>query len=175
MSEPDAGARGRQDAPNGRFWWLNYFEEAVAGAALIIIVLAACWGVFTRYVTQQPATWTVEVATIAFAWSVFVGGAAVFKHAEHMSVDLLVAMLPVRLQSIMNLFADGLVLIFCVVSAGLGLMLSIDAWDNPTSVLRIPLSTQYASVAVGFIMMAWRLVQSRLAGGRRATTAKDSL
>ena len=73
-------------AAGGRL--LDNIEEIVSGIALVIVVLSASWGVFTRYLTKSPATWSGEIATLAFSWLVFVGASACFKHGGHvMAVD----------------------------------------------------------------------------------------
>ena len=54
------------------------FEELVAAAAVVVIIASVGWGVITRYVTAQPATWAGEIATLGFAWVVFFGAAAFF-------------------------------------------------------------------------------------------------
>lgn len=142
---------------------LGYFEEAVAGAALLVVIAATCWGVVTRYVTEQPAPWTGEVAGIAFAWLVFVGTAAGFKYGMHVTIDILVARLPHTLRRLLMAAADLLVLAFLVTLLVLAVEFSIDAWDDPTSVLRLPRTATYASVVVGALCMlvrygraAWR-------------------
>ena len=81
MSEP-ARPLGRLEL--GR---LDIVEEVIAGAALLVVVLAVCWGVLTRYVTAQPAAWSGEVAGMGFAWLVFLGAAAGFKRGLHVSID----------------------------------------------------------------------------------------
>lgn len=136
------------------------FEEWLAGLALVVVVLAACWGVVTRYVTAQPATWTGEVAAIAFAWLVFVGGAAGFKYGMHVAIDMAVAKLPAPARRAVMAFADALVLAFLATLFVLAVQFSIDAWSDPTSVLRLPRSVTYASVVVGSACMALRYAQS---------------
>ena len=49
------------------------FEETVAAAAVVVIIGSVGWGVVTRYITEQPAAWASEVATLGFAWVVFFG------------------------------------------------------------------------------------------------------
>jgi TRAP-type C4-dicarboxylate transport system permease small subunit len=141
----------------------GYFEEAAAGAALLVVIAATCWGVVTRYVTAQPAAWTGEVAGIAFAWLVFVGTAAGFKYGMHVTIDMLVAKLPRTLRRVLMAAADLLVLAFLLTLLALAVEFSIDAWDDPTSVLRLPRTVTYASVIVGALCMlvrygraAWR-------------------
>lgn len=135
---------------------LGYFEEFVSGAALVVIVAATCWGVLTRYVTAQPAAWSGEVAGIAFAWLVFVGAAAGFKYGMHVTIDMLVALLPPALRRLLMAAADLLVLAFLAAVFVLAIEFSIDAWDDPTSVLRLPRTVTYASVVVGSLCMLLR-------------------
>jgi len=135
---------------------LAYFEEIVSGAALVIVVFSACWGVVTRYVTEQPATWTGEVAAIAFAWLVFVGAAAGFKYGMHVAIDMVVALLPSTVRRVLMVAADLLVMVFLLTLLVLAVQFSIDAWGDPTSVLRLPRTVTYSSVVVGSLCMALR-------------------
>lgn len=139
---------------------LDYVEEVIAGAALVVIVAATCWGVLTRYVTEQPAAWSGEVAGIAFAWLVFVGAAAGLKYGAHMAIDMLVVRLPNGLQRVVTLAADAVVLAFLATLLVLGVQFSIDAWGDPTSVLRLPRTVTYASVVVGSLCMLVRHVHA---------------
>ena len=139
---------------------LAFAEEAIAGAALVVVVLVTCWGVVTRYVTEQPATWTGEVAGIAFAWLVFLGAAAGFKYGMHVAIDMLVVALPVPLRRALMALVDALVLAFLAILFVLAIQFSIDAWTDPTSVLRLPRSVTYVSVVVGSACMAVRYVQA---------------
>lgn len=156
------GAREPEVTPEGgpRAGPLAWFEEAVAGAALVVVVLATCWGVVTRYVTEQPATWSGEVAGIAFAWLVFLGAAAGFKYGMHVAIDMLVANLPQLLRRILAGFVDVLVLAFLATLFVLSVQFSIDAWSDPTSVLRLPRSVTYVSVVLGSACMAVRYAQA---------------
>lgn len=136
--------------------WGAYFEEFVAGIALVIIIASTCWGVLTRYVTEQPAAWSGEVAAIAFAWLIFVGTAAGFKYGMHVTIDMLVARLPDGLRRGLMALADVVVLVFLTVLLILAVEFSIEAWGDPTSVLRLPRTVTYASVVVGALCMLLR-------------------
>lgn len=156
---------------------LDYAEEAVAGVALVVVIAATCWGVLTRYITEQPAAWTGEVAGIAFAWLVFVGAAAGVKYGAHMSIDMLVVQLPGALRRAVVAVADTTVLAFLLTVLVLSVQFSIDAWGDPTSVLRLPRSVTYSSVVVGSFCMllryggaTWRRWQGR-SGAWLAPTA----
>ena len=135
---------------------LAYFEEIVSGAALVVVVFSACWGVVTRYITEQPATWTGEVAAIAFAWLVFVGAAAGFKYGMHVAIDMVVALLPPPPRRLLMAAADLLVMLFLLTLLVLAVEFSINAWGDPTSVLRLPRTVTYGSVVVGSLCMVLR-------------------
>ena len=53
----------------------------------------------------------------------------------------------------------ALVLGFCVFMAWFGTRFAIDAWSNPSPVLRLPLTWLYGPVAFCFALMALRYVQ----------------
>ena len=143
-------------APLTARWLLGHFEDLLAGTALVVVVLATCWGVVTRYITAQPATWAAEVASIAFAWLVFVGAAAGFKYGMHVTIDMAVALLPDRARRLLMAAMDALVLVFLLALLGLSVEFSINAWGDPTSVLRLPRTVTYASVVVGSFCMLLR-------------------
>ncbi|WP_144186427.1 TRAP transporter small permease [Elioraea rosea] len=137
-------------------------EEIVAGAAMVVVVLAVCWGVITRYVTAQPAAWTGEVAAIGFAWCVFVGAAAVAKRSGHVAIDMLTAALPAAVQATINAGARLASIGFCAVASVLAFEFSLANTDNPSAVLRLPLAVLYLAPATGFALMAVRMAERML-------------
>jgi TRAP-type C4-dicarboxylate transport system permease small subunit len=137
----------------------DQFEEIVACVALAAVVLAVSWGVITRYITAQPAAWASEVATLAFAWVVFFGAAACIKYRLHPSIDMVVRRLPRPLGLAVRSLNHALVLGFCAFMAWFGTRFAIDAWSNPSPVLRLPLTWLYGPVAFCFALMALRYLQ----------------
>jgi TRAP-type C4-dicarboxylate transport system permease small subunit len=148
---------------------LDLAEEVLACAALVLVVLAVAWGVLTRYVTAQPAPWAGEVAGMAFAWLVFLGSAAGFKRGMHASVDLLTARLPGMVRRSLEIVVDLAVLAFATYVVWLGLEFTNRNLDNPSPVLRLPMSITYLPVALCFasigIRMAARIVSGMWRGG----------
>jgi len=138
--------------------------EIVAGAAMVIVVLAVCWGVVTRCVTAQPAAWAGEVGALAFARCVFVGAAAVAKRGGHVSIDMLTAAFPAAVQRAIRLGAQLAGIGFCLVAAYLSLQFSLANTDNPSAVLRLPLTVLCLAPATGFALMALRLAEAMRRG-----------
>jgi TRAP-type C4-dicarboxylate transport system permease small subunit len=142
-------------------------EEVIACTALVIVVAAVVWGVLTRYVTAQPAPWSGEVAAMGFAWVVFAGAAAGFKRGAHVSIDLLTQRLPPRAAAVLGRAVEIGILLFLLYTLWLGIEFTLRNWDNPSPVLRLPLSIIYASVAFGFASMAVRQAHHLILGARR--------
>jgi TRAP-type C4-dicarboxylate transport system permease small subunit len=140
-------------------WWLDHFEEAVASVALVVVVLATSWGVITRYITAQSAAWAAEVSTIGFAWVVFFGATACIKYRMHPAVDVQLGGLPPAIRTALTWLTHALLLGFFVFMTWFGTRFAIDNWNNPTSVLRAPLTWLYGPVAVSFALMIVRYVQ----------------
>lgn len=150
---------------------LAQLEEIVAGLALVAIILAVGWGVLSRYVSRQPAPWANEVATLAFAWLIFIGAAACFKYGMHPSIDMVVRRLPASVAKVTRVVTHALTLGFCALMVWLGITFSIAAWTDPTPVLRLPMTVVYGPVTLGFALMIVRYVQFVILGRPLATDA----
>ncbi len=137
----------------------DQLEEVVACIALAVVVLAVSWGVITRYIIAQPAAWASELATLAFAWLVFFGATACIKHRLHPSIDMVVRRLPQRLQVGVRWFNHALLLGFFAFMAWFGTRFAVDAWENPSPVMRLPLTWLYGPVAFCFALMVVRYIQ----------------
>ena len=152
---------------------LRFPDEAIAVAALLVTVGSVGWGVVTRYVTAQPAVWASEVAAIAFAWLTFFGASACFRHNAHPSIDMLVRRFPPGPRRVARLGADLLVAAFLAYFCWLGLEFSIAAWDNPTAVLRVPMTVVYGPVALASAMMLARHLAAMVRPARGAERAPE--
>ncbi len=175
MADWEGGRYGETDEkplPQGFFASIESFEQVVMNASFVIVLGAISWGVLSRYVVPTPATWVEEITSLSFAWLIFVGAAEVHRRKQHVSVDLLTAILPLPLQRTIALVVDAFVVCFCFYIAYLGVRQTIVMHSSMTSLLRIPLSVSYAGFTLGIFLMgvrgAQQLVPSLLAlGGRR--------
>lgn len=141
---------------SGVYRLVDYFEEIVSGTALVVLVAAVVWGVLTRYITRTPATWTGDIASVSFAWLVFVGSAAAFKYGMHMSIDLLWNRIPEGPRRYLGLLVDAFLLVFLAYATWLGLKFCLATVDDPLPILRWPRSILYAAVTTGFACMFLR-------------------
>jgi TRAP-type transport system small permease protein len=152
------------DGPRGGGYGLS-LELVVMNIAFVVLVGAIVWGVLSRYVTQNPATWVEEVSSIAFMVVVFVGASEVQRRGKHVRVDLMTSLLPTRAQSALKAAVGVFVALYCFYVGWLGLQQTIASNSASTSMLNIPLSVPYGALTLGFILFGLRSLQ-RLWGGR---------
>ena len=133
------------------------------GAELVAALLfAAMFGAFviqvvSRYVFDDPVSWTLEICSITYVWIVFFAGALVVEQRQHITFDMLyksVGSRPRRVFAIINALSIAVVFI-------LGLPGTIDyvlyAGHARTLILHIRLDVLYACFAlfmVGSIVAA---------------------
>jgi TRAP-type C4-dicarboxylate transport system permease small subunit len=121
-------------------------EESVVLTCVVIVVASVIWGVLTRYVSQRPAAWTGEVASIAFCWIGFVGATLIYSTNGHPRIfdPHAIASAASRRAFV---WLGGAVQVAVLVAVGLlalkqfGINLS-----NPTAVLRLPGAIYYLPI-----------------------------
>ncbi len=135
--------------------------EELAGATLLAgMCIVAAVQVAGRYLLASPPAWTEEMATLLFAWLVFVGAALALKRNEHFALDVVVERLPGSWRRIVQGGVLVLVLMFCILLIGYGARLAIGAWNVTTAVLEIPRTWLYASVPFGGGLMLVRTAEA---------------
>ncbi len=129
----------------GRF--VHQAESSVVLCCVVIIVASVMWGVLTRYISQKPAAWTGEVASIAFCWVGFIGAAFIYNgniHPRIFDSNTIANVLPRRVLGFTSLALQLVVLI--AVGALAFKQIGINV-TNPTAVLRLPGSIYYLPIA----------------------------
>lgn len=56
---------------------LNRIMNVLAGVSLIAMTALTCWQVFTRYVLNNPSTWSEELVGYLFAWASLFGASLI--------------------------------------------------------------------------------------------------
>ena len=122
-------------------------------AMLAVMTLDVLWGVFTRYVMANQASWSEELARFLLVWIGILGAAYASGQRMHLSIDLLPEK-PVRLIA-------ALIIAFalCVmVVGGIRLVMLTADLGQTSPALGIPMSVVYAVVPLsGLLIIFYRL------------------
>lgn len=68
---------------------LNILLNILAGGSFLIMVILTCWQVFTRYILQDPSSWSEELVSYMFAWMSLLGASIVTSERGHMNIPIL--------------------------------------------------------------------------------------
>lgn len=87
------------------------FEEWICIVLLIAMVIVVVLQVFFRYCLNNPLTWTEELSRFIFIWLIGMGCGYCITKDDHVKVEMLVDMMPTKVQKIIGIIMDVLPLI----------------------------------------------------------------
>jgi TRAP-type C4-dicarboxylate transport system permease small subunit len=110
----------------------------------------------TRYVFNDSAGWTEEIARYLLIATVFVGASVGVMRNNHIQVDFLYRYLPRRVGRALSLCVDAVRVSFfaCLVVLMAQMMARIG--DHSMTVVPLPMNVLYAVCELGFLAMTWR-------------------
>lgn len=138
--------------------WLRLFlnvDVLLAGICLIILVIITFFGVIMRYFFNNPFVWQEEIQLWLFLWIAFFGGSAAFRAKSHVEIDMIVELLPKKLQKMIQILIYVLVVTVLGYLCLKGMMMvqQFIATNKSTFVLSIPSSIIYSVVPIGCVLM----------------------
>lgn len=143
---------------------LRRLLDAITGglSALLLagMIVLVTWQVVSRYLLNDPSTFTEETLRFGVIWLSLIGAAYVTGKGKHMSVDLIKDMMSPAAQRTINILIQigflafaGAVLIFG------GLRAVNIAWYQTSAVLQVPMGAVYAALPVtGILIVLYSLL-----------------
>ncbi len=123
---------------------------------------------FTRYVLNNSASWTEEIARYFLIGMVFMGAAIGVGKNNHIQVDFFYRFMHPRLARALATAVDLLRIAFCCAAVVLTLLMMNKLGSNSRmSMIDLPMNVVYGVCGLGFAFMAWRSVQVALLHRRR--------
>ena len=86
--------------------------EVITIIGMAILVIFALWQVFSRYVLNDPSTFTGEFLRYTMIWTSMIGAAYVFGNRKHLALVFLRHKLQGRHRAILMFFTDIVVILF---------------------------------------------------------------
>ena len=99
------------------------WEEQLAGITLVASVLVVMAGAVGRMISH-PLGWSMDIATFLFAWTVFLAADAAWRENKHVSLDIVVRLLPKRAQLVVSMFNHVIIGIFLALLIRYGISMS---------------------------------------------------
>lgn len=118
--------------------------NGLAGISFLAMVLLTCWQVLTRYVLQNPSTWSEELVGYLFAWMSLLGASLITSERGHMNIPIIVERFSVNTQKILNCLGELIAFLFsAIILVFGGVQIASLAMGQMTSSLGVPIGIFY--------------------------------
>jgi len=134
---------------------LGNLDIVVASLTLALLIILTVAGVAWRYVFGQPFTWLEEVQLACMVWIVFAAGGAAFRTGNHVAIEMVVDLMPKKLQKIVNWMISVVVVLVLayLFKQSLGFIQVFLRSGRSTPMLDIPYALIYGIAPVSFVVM----------------------
>lgn len=136
--------------------------DRVIAAMLIILmalmVLNVTWQVTSRYIFQDPSSFTDELSRYMLIWVGMLGAAYVAGKNEHLAIDIILTSLKEKLQKKVLILVGVLVMVFALtvmVIGGSNLVYITFILGQKSAALQIPLAYVYGIIPFSGILVCY--------------------
>ena len=141
-----------------------------------IAVLNVLWQVFTRWVLQDPSSYTEELARYLLIWIGLLGAAYAAGQKLHLAIDIMPQRLTGRARHRLEIAIEVCVFLFALgvmVVGGVRLMMLTLRFDQVSAALGVPLGFVYLVIPLsGVLIMVYAVIEiierGRALGGDEA-------
>jgi TRAP-type C4-dicarboxylate transport system permease small subunit len=136
-----------------------------SGLAIFLMSVIIPWGVFTRYVLGTGSQWPEPIAILLMMVFTFIGAAAGYRANAHIAVTMLTDVLPRRLQSVLVVVVDLLMMLASAFVAWYGARLCLETMGQSVAELPwLPVGVTYAALPIGSLVTLLFVIEHRIFG-----------
>lgn len=139
---------------------LTKLLNVLAGISFIAMVVLTCWQVFTRYVLQNPSSWSEELVSYLFAWASLLGATLITGERGHMNIPIIVERLKPSAQKALGIFGELVAFAFsAIILVYGGIQISQLAMGQMTSSLGVAVGVFYVVMPLcGILNMVYTIL-----------------
>ena len=141
--------------------WIAGGSGLVANLLLIAMLMSIGTQVIARFVIGAPTVWAEELARFLLISITMVGSAALIEKNKHISIDIVVDILPGPARVFVTWLRDAITLSVCGLMAYYGWLLVGIGGRQTSTGLGVKMSLPYTTIPLGAALMAFVLVLSR--------------
>jgi TRAP-type C4-dicarboxylate transport system permease small subunit len=134
-------------------------EDWFAFVVFWLLALDVFYQFFTRYVLDDSAAWTEEIARYLLVIVTFVGAAMAVRRNSHIHVEFVYRYLPPPVGRALSTAVDVVRVAFLAYATWLAITLVPRMQNLKMTIVDFPMSYVYGVVAAGFALMTFRAVQ----------------
>lgn len=128
-------------------------EQVLCGACLCTIVVLVFISAIFRAI-GRPIQWSIDVSQFLLAWTAFLGADMGFRDNRVLGVDLITRRLPLKVQAVIKMIVQTLILAMLLSFVFYGIKLSIDSRLRVFQSIHVSYSFVTISLPVMAILMS---------------------
>ena len=135
------------------------WEDWVSFALFWILAFIVFYQVFTRYIMEDPAGWTEEIARYFLVAIVFIGAAMSVRKNNHIQVDYFYRLMPKAMGRVVSIAVDIARCLFLGYSSWLCWLLIQRIGMSRMAIIDLPVGWVFSAMLFGFVLMFWRSLE----------------
>ena len=135
------------------------FEDWVAFALFWLMAAVVFYQVVTRYVMDDPAGWTEEIARYFLVAVVFIGASMSVRKNNHIQVDYFYRLMPKAMGRGLSMAVDAVRCLFLGYAVWLTWLLIQRIGAQQMAVIDLPVGWVFSAMLFGFTLMFLRSLQ----------------
>ena len=135
-----------------------HVEDWLAFGFFWVLAVTIFYQFFTRYVMNDSASWTEEIARYLLICTVYIGAAIGVRKNNHIQVDFFYRVFPKKMMRVASTLVDIARVLFLGYAVWLTWQLIEKIGSQPMSVVDWPIGLIYGVVMFGFALMTFRAV-----------------
>jgi TRAP-type C4-dicarboxylate transport system permease small subunit len=136
----------------GAYRW----EDWIAFALFWVLAAIVFYQVFTRYIMDDPAGWTEEIARYFLIAVVFIGAAMSVRKNNHIQVDYFYRLMPRWMGRAVSTCVDLFRCLFLGYATWLTWLLLDRIGAQRMAIVDLPMGWVFGAMLFGFALMFWR-------------------
>ena len=150
------------------------WEDWISFVLFWLLCFTVFYQVFTRYVLNDSAGWTEEIARYFLVAVVFIGASMSVRKNNHIHVDVFYRLMPRRLGRVMSTLVDAIRILFLGYGTWLTWLLTERIGNQPMAVIDLPMGIVFGCMLFGFALMTWRAIQVAVQNWRRGESVLEN-
>lgn len=140
---------------------IERIEIFISTICFTLMTIITLFGVFFRFVLNNPLIWAEESARYLMIWGIFIGISIATRKNSHLGIDIIAANSPPKVRKALTYGSSILLIITFIVMFVLSAMYVQTALrtGQTSPILNIPYWLIYLALPIGFGLSALRAVQ----------------
>jgi len=148
-------------------------EDWFTLAVFWVLAFVVFYQVFTRYVMNDAAGWTEEIARYLLIAITFLGGAMAVRRNTHIQVDFVYRFLPQKAGRALAIAVDAMRVAFFGYASWLTVLLMQRIGSQRMANVELPIGLVFGAMLAGFVLMFGRSLQVAWHNWKRGYSALE--